>query len=84
MEVILKAGANGPRMADLSNRHAMPPPSPKAFMDDTTIRSNDKNGTRQVLKRLDKVVAASKKKFKPKKLRNMSIWKGKVDKIGDF
>ena len=25
MEVILKAGANEPRLADLSNRHAIPP-----------------------------------------------------------
>ena len=71
MEVILNASANGAKPTDISKGHAGPPL--RAFMDDTTILSNDENGTRQVLKRLDEVVGACRMKFKPKKSRSLSI-----------
>ena len=82
MEVLLKAASRNAAPADLGNGHVTPPL--KAFMDDTTVLSTNEDGTRQVLGKLDEVVAAARMKFKPKKSRSLSIRKGKVDESVTF
>ena len=59
-------------------------PPLKAFMDDTTVISSNEKDTREILERLDAVVAAAGMLFKPKKSRSLSLRKGKVDKTVTF
>ena len=82
METILNAASNKAGPANLDSGHV--PPPLKAFMDDTTIVSNEESGTRQILRTLDEVVAACRMRFKPKKSRSLSIRKGKVDNSVTF
>ena len=79
MEVILKAASS-----DSENRPSCQPPPLKAFMDDTTVISNNEKDTREILERLDEVVAAAGMLFKPKKSRSLSLRKGKVDESVTF
>ena len=82
MEVLLKAAMSGAGSVDLGNGYQMPPL--KAFMDDTTVLSTKEDETRQILKKLDILVASSRMRFKPKKSRILSLRKGKVDETVTF
>lgn len=82
MEVLLKAASGGAKPADLGKGYQTPPL--KAFMDDTTVISTNENDTREMLKRLDEVVAAARMLFKPKKSRSLSLRKGKIDESVTF
>ena len=82
MEVILKAATGSAGPADLGTGYQTPPL--KAFMDDTTVLSTNENDTREILGRLDEVVAAVRMQFKPKKSRSLSLRKGKVDESVTF
>ena len=53
-------------------------------MDDTTVISNNEKDTREILERLNEVVAAARMLFKPKKSRSLSLRKGKVDESVRF
>ncbi|GFN83951.1 reverse transcriptase [Plakobranchus ocellatus] len=52
----------------------------KAFMDDTTTLCSKENETRRMLVRLDTQMNWSRKSFKTKKSRSLSIRKGKLNK----
>ena len=71
MEVILKAATGSAGPADLGTGYQTPPL--KAFMDDTTVLSTNENDTREILGRLDEVVAAVRMQFKHKKSRSLSF-----------
>ena len=81
MEVILKAASSD---TESENRPSCQPPPLKAFMDDTTVISSNEKDTREILERLDEVVAAAGMLFKPKKSRSLSLRKGKVDETVTF
>ncbi|KAK3765298.1 hypothetical protein RRG08_013267 [Elysia crispata] len=77
MEVILKAAEDSAGPDNLGGGCYMPPL--KAFMDDTTIICSKENETRQMLERLDVLLAWCRMKFKSKKSRSLSIRKDKID-----
>ena len=81
MEVILRAASSE---TGRDNRPSCQPPPLKAFMDDTTVLSSNEEDTREILERLDEVVAAAGMLFKPKKSRSLSLRKGKVDESVTF
>ena len=82
MEVILKAAEDSAGPANLGSGCYKSPL--KAFMDDTTIICSNEDETRQMLERLDVLMAWCRMKFKPKKSRSLSVKKGKVDATMTF
>ncbi|KAK3779422.1 hypothetical protein RRG08_015823 [Elysia crispata] len=82
MEVILKAAENSAGPANLGGGCYMPPL--KAFMDDTTIICSKEDETRQMLERLDVLMAWCRMKFKPKKSCSLSVRKGRIDAATTF
>ena len=78
MEVILKAAEASAGPANLNGGWYMPPL--KAFIEDDTTKIHSKEDeTRQMLERLDVLMAWCRMKFKPKKSRSLSVRKGKID-----
>ncbi|GFO00946.1 reverse transcriptase [Plakobranchus ocellatus] len=82
MEVILKVAEGSAGPANLGGGCSMPPL--KAFMDDTTIICSKEDETRRMLTCLDDLMSWCRMEFKPKKSRNLSIRRGKVDEAMTF
>ncbi|GFR70068.1 reverse transcriptase [Elysia marginata] len=82
MEAILKTAEGSAGPANLGGECSMPPL--KAFMEDTIIICFKEDETRQMLARLDTLMAWCRMKFKPKKSRSLSIRKGKIEEAVTF
>jgi hypothetical protein len=76
MEVIIRAVAPGFEGVELNP--GVRTPSVRAFMDDLTIISSEREQVVEGLKHLDDLIAWTGMRFKPKKSRSLSIRKGKV------
>ena len=77
MQQLLKATENNAEIVELGGRFQMPPV--KAFIDDTTILSSKESTTCKILNLMDKQLIWFRMKLKPKKSRNLLLWKGKVN-----
>ena len=77
MQVLLKATEATAAPVKLGKGSIMPPL--KAFMDDTTVMSNNASSMKEILARLDQLIMWSRMKFKPAKSRSLSLEKGKLD-----
>ena len=77
MQLLLKATENNAEIVELGGGLQIPPV--KAFMDDTTTLSSKESTIRKLLSLMDKQIIWYWMKFETKKLRSLSLRKGKVN-----